>query len=456
MLIIMSDIHLADGTCAQPVSRAAFELFADRLEEMAFNASWRQDGRYRPVESIDIVMMGDVLETLHSTLWVQDERGQPHPIRPWSNFEDPAYPALLGRITDSILEKNDDSIAFIRRLTRPGGLGLNPATARGEPAMDTHERIPVPVRVFYMAGNHDWYYHIPGPAFDDVRRKVIDAFGLANDPGPFPHEGRESASLQAVLDEYEIYAQHGDLYDSFNYCKEKGRNAASLGDALGVEVFNRFPLEVERKMSQKLPPGIVDSLRELINVRPVLAVPLWISGQLRENNVGTKEQEEIKSIWDELCDEFLRLPLVREADRRFKFDIVDGLEIAIKLTDRISFQTIDELVVWARKKMWGNEISFAHFALREDAFLKRKARFVVYGHTHHHEIVPLDSIPSGPRPTNQMYLNSGTWHTYYDLARYKPEEQKFIPYQVLTYLTFYKGDERGGRRFETWSGAYSD
>jgi len=25
---------------------------------------------------------------------------------------------------------------------------------------------------------------------------------------------------------------------------------------------------------------------------------------------------------------------------------------------------------------------------------------------------------------------------------YKPEEQKFIPYQVLTYLTFYKDDER--------------
>ena len=65
-------------------------------------------------------------------------------------------------------------------------------------------------------------------------------------------------------------------------------------------------------------------------------------------------------------------------------------------------------------------------------------------------------IPGTPKPTNQIYLNSGTWHTYFDLAVYKPEEQKFVPYQVLTYLTFYKDNERGGRRFEAWSGTFSD
>ena len=53
-----------------------------------------------------------------------------------------------------------------------------------------------------------------------------------------------------------------------------------------------------------------------------------------------------------------------------------------------------------------------------------------------------------------MYINSGTWHTYFDLAINKPEEQKFIPCQVLTYLTFYKDDERRGRRFESCSGTF--
>ena len=136
--------------------------------------------------------------------------------------------------------------------------------------------------------------------------------------------------------------------------------------------------------------------------------------------------------------------------------MVNKLKLAIRITDRFSFKTIDEIVVWARKIFNPEDMTFARYALKESAFLDHSARFVVYGHTHHHEIVPLDSIPTQPHPTNQMYLNSGTWHTYFDLAINKPEEQKFIPCQVLTYLTFYKDDERLGRCFEAWSGCFLD
>jgi hypothetical protein len=30
-----------------------------------------------------------------------------------------------------------------------------------------------------------------------------------------------------------------------------------------------------------------------------------------------------------------------------------------------------------------------------------------------------------------------------------------VPYQALTYLTFYTKEEHDGRHFETWSGAYA-
>jgi hypothetical protein len=36
-----------------------------------------------------------------------------------------------------------------------------------------------------------------------------------------------------------------------------------------------------------------------------------------------------------------------------------------------------------------------------------------------------------------------------------PLEQKFVPYQAMTYLTFYQPDERGERHFETWAGAFA-
>ena len=456
MLIIVSDLHLADGTCGKPISSSAFSLFADRLNELAYNASWRADGRYRPIDGIDILLLGDILDPQHSTLWLDKNIKEPGSVRPWTNIHAPQYAEKLRQITQAILKRNTDSISILHSLAQSKAIRLPPATRHGKPAKIVLERVHVPVRIHYMTGNHDWQYHIPGPAFDEIRREIVNAIGLSNPVTAFPHQMKESSTIAELLSGYKMHAQHGDIYDKFNYRQDVGRDAAALGDAFAVQVLNRFPVEAERKLGNELPAGLIDGLREFVNVRPALATPLWISGQLQQNNVGKKEQNKLKQVWDSLTEEFLELDFVRQFDKRLKFDIVDGLEMLIKLTKRASFQTIDDIVVWMRQKMWSGEISFSQNALKEEAFIKRKAQYIVYGHTHHQEIVPLDMIPSAPRPTNQIYINSGTWHTYYDLAIYKPKEQKFIPYQVLTYLAFYKDGERGGRHFETWSGAFSE
>ena len=454
MLMIVSDIHLADGTCGNSITPSAFQLFADRLKELACNASQRVDGIYRPVSTLDILMLGDILDPLHSILWLEKGPGEPGYVRPWTDFRLPEFAAKLSDITHAILENNQESIAILKNLTQEG-VALPPATLHGK--MDLHSRkIPVKVQLHYMVGNHDWYYHLPGPAFDNIRAEIVEAFGLSNLQNPFPHELKESPELSSLLSSFNVYAQHGDMYDSFNFNKEKGRNASSLGDAFAVEILNRFPVEVEQRLGNQLPPSFVESLRELVNVRPALATPLWISSQLRQNNVSPANQKKLKELWDDMSNEFLNINFVQESNIPFKLDAVNGLEMVVHLTDRVSFKTIDSLVVWIRKKFGSGEVTFANHALKEEAFLARKAQFVVYGHTHHYEVVPLDSFPGVIHQTNQMYINSGTWHTYFDLAINKPEEQKFIPYQVLTYLSFYKEDERQGRRFETWSGSFSD
>jgi UDP-2,3-diacylglucosamine pyrophosphatase LpxH len=455
LLIIISDIHLMDGTCGKSISASAFRLFTDRLLELAFNASWRSDGTYRPIKEINILLLGDILDPLHSTCWLEKGLGEPGYVRPWTDFRAPEYAAKLKTITQDILQSNVEAVGLLKGLSSTG-LSLPPVTSSGMPDMDAHLRDPVSVRLHYMVGNHDWYYHLPGPAFDAIRQEIVEALGLTNPPDPFPHELWESKELQGMLDGYKVYARHGDLYDAFNYCYEKGRNAASLGDAFVVEIINRFPLEVERRLKEDLPSDSLGNLHDLVNVRPVLATPLWIGSQLRQNNIGQAEQQKLKDLWNEICNEFLNLPFVQEKNKLFKWDMVDKLELAIRLTDPISFKTIDDIVVWARKKFNPEDITFARYALKEEAFLNHAAQFVVYGHTHHYEIIPLDSFPNTPRPTNQMYINSGTWHTYFDLAVFKPAEQKFIPYQVMTYLAFYKDGERRGRRFETWSGTFSD
>jgi len=455
MLIIISDIHLGDGTCGKSISASAFRLFSDRLRELAISASWRSGGTYQPITEIDILMLGDILDPLHSTLWLEKNSDESGYVRPWTDYQAPEYAAKLQEITRAILKNNAGSTGFLKNLARKG-LKISPRARNGQPGLKFCTPKMVKVRLHYMIGNHDWYYHLPGPAFDSIRQEIIDAFGLDNSSNPFPHEQSESGKLQMLLYQYQVYAQHGDIYDPFNFDKVKGRNAATLGDAFAIEIINRFPIEMERRFGKELPPETSKNLSELVNIRPALATSLWISSQLRQNNVSQAMQLKLKNLWDEISEEFLALPFVRAADRKFKLDLVDGLKVIIKITDSISFKTLDDIVVWIRKRFGSEDITLSHHAMKEEAFLDHKAQFIVYGHTHHHEIVPLDSFQSVPRPTNQMYINSGTWHPYYDLAVHKPEEQKFIPYQVLTYLAFFKDDERGGRHFETWSGAFSD
>ena len=455
MLVIISDVHLGDGTTAESIPPSAFQLFADRLRETAYFASWRADGSYRPIENIDLILMGDILDPLHSTRWLDTVPGEANYLRPWIDPNQPGYAAKLREVTDAIFKENKEAVDVLRRCAAGEVATVPPATRRGKPDHRTKERIPLKVRIHYMVGNHDWYYHLPGQAFDQVRQEMIDAMGLHNPNTNFPYAMEELPSLKNVFTRYRVYGRHGDCYDRFNYDREKGRNHGTLGDVFTMEVLNRFPIEVQKRFGDDLPAGIVDSLRRLTNIRPVLAAPLWISGQIKNYAGSAALEDDLKKVWDDICDEFLQSDYVREADKAFQFDIVDGMELIVKISKRTSFTTINELVIWIHDRLREGERSFASQALREPAFLNDSARYIVYGHTHHYEIVPLDEDLKPPHSDSQVYFNSGTWHSYYALAIKNPMEQKFVPYQALTYLMFYTDDERDGRRFETWSGAYA-
>ncbi|HXF85076.1 MAG TPA: hypothetical protein VNK49_06770 [Anaerolineales bacterium] len=455
MLVIISDIHLGDGSTAEPISADAFRLFINRLSETAYYASFRKDGTYRPIEHLDLLLLGDILDPLHSTLWLDTEPNTAAYTRPWTDPTSPRFVAKLAETTHSIIQTNKESLEILKQSAAGETILLPPATRSGKPDRDTKERIPIKANIYYMIGNHDWYYHLNGPAFDEIRKLIIEVMGLSNTPDPFPYDLEESPPLAEILQTYRVFCRHGDRFDKFNYNREKGRNHATLGDIFTMDVCNRFPVEVQKRFGNDLPLGIVDSLRRLTNVRPALATPLWISGQIKRHAGSAALENELKRVWDDLCDEFLQLEVVREEDKAFQFDIVDVLQIALKISKRTSFNTLNDILLWVHDKLWDSDRSFAKHALNEPAFLNGSADFIVYGHTHHHEIVSLDSQGSPPREQNQLYINSGTWHTYFDLAIKNIEEQKFIPYQTLTYLTFYKEGEREGRRFETWSGAYA-
>ena len=453
MLVIISDVHLGDGTTANSVAPSAFRLFSNRLRETAYFASFRKDGTYRPIDSLDLVLMGDILDPIHSTLWLDTAPGAVNYTRPWTDSYSPHFAPKLDETTQAIIQENKESLETLQRIANGQSVILPPANTRGQPDFDSKERIAIKVRIHYMVGNHDWYYHIPGSAFDEIRRKIIACMGLSNPSTPFPYELEEYPPLSEIMEAYEVFVRHGDYYDKFNFNREKGRDHATLGDVFAMDVCNRYPVEVQNRYGNELPRGIIDSLRRITNVRPTLATPLWISGQIRRYAGSTALETELKKVWDDICEEFLQLDVVREQDKAFKFDIVDVMQLVVKISKRTSFETINDVVVWIRDRLHEGDLSLVEHALREPAFVRNQARFIVYGHTHHHEIIPLDTDGEPPHEQNQLYINSGTWRSYYDLAVKDPREQKFVRYQTLTYLAFYKEDERQGRQFEVWSGA---
>jgi UDP-2,3-diacylglucosamine pyrophosphatase LpxH len=451
MLLIISDLHLTDGTSGTTIQADAFEIFKWRLRNLAYAASCRMVGEkeiYAPIEQIHLLLLGDILDVIRSTQWLESD------VRPWGNRNDAAFVEKVGAITQAILKENHQALQVFRDFKdKDKGVEI-PAAHEGKP--DEHVTVKVPVLIYYMVGNHDWFYHLPGPGFDEVRASVIQALGLANNPAEvFPHDTEESAAIQSVCRDHHVFARHGDKFDSSNY--EGDRNRSSLGDAIVIELVDRFTEEAKKRLHGQVPK----ELREIDNVRPLDLIPKWIDGLLRKPQ-NHEQAGSVRDIWNEVVSNFLGLGFVKQHRGYFKW--------GLRLSKGVSFRALGRIVPWGKNLL----ISFAKVsnwiaklvswlglgddlylcALGEKAFRDPAISYIVYGHTHRHEIVPLRAGNSAGTTKKVVYINSGTWRAVYDPAQYRPKDGEFFGYHVMTYLAFFNSTERRDRSFETWSGSF--
>lgn len=444
MLVIVSDLHLSDGTIGTTLPSGAFRIFAERIRELAVSASWRRDGSYRPIDRIDVLLLGDVLDAIRSTQWSTGD------VRPWGDSSSPEFLERVTRITTDALDNNERSLAVLRGLAAAGGVCVPPALRTGRPAVEA-EGEPVPLHIHYMVGNHDWFYHLPSSTFDPLRGKIIERMGLASTPSqPFAHDMTENEELLSVMRRHKVTARHGDLHDPFNF--DGDRDASSLGDMIVIELINRFAAEVESESAGDLPIATLAGLREIDNVRPLLLIPVWIDGLLERTCSFPSLRKGVKRVWDQLAEEFLSHEFVRDRDTWSPFDLVDGLQNTLKFSKRLSIGWASSIMNWANSIRGGSGKSYYHHALAEQDFRNRRSKSIVYGHTHVAESVSLDASYAEGRVHNQEYFNSGTWRRIHRPTELAPSEHEFIAHDVMTYLVFFQADERKGRPYETWSG----
>jgi hypothetical protein len=442
MLVIISDLHLTDGTSGTTISPGAFRLLTERLNDLALCASFRRDGNYLPIERLDLLLLGDVLDVVRSTQWLGTR------ARPWDDNKSPALFEMVAKITGDILRNNEAAFAEFRQLAEQG-IAVPPALANGRPA--TGESKPVPVRIHYMVGNHDWPYHLSGENYNQLRRQIASHMGLATYPdAPFPHEIWESNELVQVMRRHKVFARHGDVYDPFNY--EGDRDASSLGDVIVLELLNRFGVAVEQQLGNDLPTSALAGLREIDNIRPLLLIPVWIDGLLERSCPQPAIRKEVKKIWDTLADEFLEHPFVRHRDTWCPVDITDSLQKALKFSRRLSVGWASWIAQLCAEMRGASSGSYFHHALTEQDFRNRRAKHIVYGHTHNSEVMPLDASFADGFVLHQTYFNAGTWRRVYSQTQFAPREHEFIAADSMSYLAFFMDDERSGRPYETWTG----
>jgi UDP-2,3-diacylglucosamine pyrophosphatase LpxH len=413
MIVFISDIHLTDGTSGETISSGAFDKFAFYLEDMADKAETKQ---------LEVVLLGDILDIIRSDYWLRSR------IRPWSEEnEKDGEGKNLKDYTKEIVKricsnnKNKRSMGYLKGFKEK-------MKAKG-----------VPVKFTYIVGNHDWLAN----RYSETRTDIAKFLGM-DDPdqyrtAPFLTEG--------FWEDYKLFARHGDVYDPFNF--DAKRDSSSLGDAIVIDLVNSFPKIVQDSIGVATDPELISQLKEIDNVRPLVDLPLWIQGACRRAR-SVETAEKVKDVWNDLVDRFLEIDFVKEHDKPWRFDIVNALQVALRISKYLSFKDLAKLPL---RKFQKTEADYKDKAFYEDRMRRNEAEFVVFGHTHRYEIQPLDQVPLAQGILQKTYFNTGTWRKVHIRTAYDVSNQEFLSWHVMTFIAFYLHDEREDMRFEVWDGA---
>lgn len=160
MLIATANWRITDGTLAAGPSAHVVHRWRTGVQRSVLRAGFRRDGRYRPVEAVDLVLAGDTFDWLVSNAWLGE-------TRPWHGGSRAA--AAVERVAGSAFHRGRRLLATLASWARRG-IAVPEADRHGRPSASVERRLPV--RVAVLSGDRD-------AALEHVAGRRAMAWGLA-------------------------------------------------------------------------------------------------------------------------------------------------------------------------------------------------------------------------------------------------------------------------------------
>jgi UDP-2,3-diacylglucosamine pyrophosphatase LpxH len=461
MLVVISDLHLNDGSAAPAnISAKAFAIWMEDVLALA---------RQNKARELVFLYLGDMVDLLRTEHWFYPKPGEPlggrepecFPLedRPWGDRDINRHPEQLSQACRA------RALAILRKIFQETSQQLACLRGDAERWKGPLDALGIPIRRLYVPGNHDRLFWVD-PV---IRQEILQAFAATAVPGPRPFE--------ALLPEYGLLARHGHEWDPWNYeafakdrrpedLKADDYGLTPIGDVLTTELLARLSYQVAAGLPSAVPEHIrshvYDQLRCVEDVRPLSQALHWVlvepatlaasyDAATQAALLSTLNREAKSIIASVMSIPFVKAWVADHDEWNLHLDEADILQDIRRLSKLLDIKRLDLVTRWAERLGAIKDEDDGKPAVHEIGDPPR-ARFCVYGHSHTFRHVPMGRNSSREE---LVYFNAGTWRPRVAQAK---DQKSFASYQEMTYLVFYRTDEDLGTRsskglsYELWSG----
>ena len=406
MLTVLSDLHFSEAQSTR-IGPYRFNRNLPASTYQAYLSELNQIARANRIQSMELVLAGDILEISRSGFWL-DGGDRPYlsnqAVEPGSSAE-----ATILKIIEAIADEENvaETLALFRHIQD-----------YFEPRIHLH----------YVLGNHDRLVN----ATPATRSKVRDLFGLVGGSDLLPHV----FFWRDFKDQPFCLVRHGHEYDPMNFSlnvKEMEQIPAGfpeavygqpcLGDITTIEFGAALPRVffavhgLEEIVADATLMALYRRLMEFDDVRPTTALLAYIF-----STPGVKKRktwELMKPCFARIIQELRNNPFFMEEIRRSEAlskgrrILLQGFLSSDLLARGLPYWMVKQLMKNVSKKI--KLTSPAKWAKRE-ALIKEAdsgCQCVISGHTHFPEV----SLLSARKGNERYYINTGTWRNVIPATR---------------------------------------